>query len=232
MSASAIFASSHFASVLGKVPNYPTSTPDPGSPFGRPGMTALSFLMVNEDHLFSPVVPGRCGASNPEPRRCLTPSPGIPGSRFRAPRNDGALGSEPHLAAGQILHDFLGAAADGVDLDLAVDALDLDARMKPAPPKICTASEAQNAMVCVAWFFIMQISATGLSPCPSRHASISSIACDAATFAPCRPACGGSPGAARAACQSLALLGIGDRLVEADAGIGRAARQPCPSARC
>ena len=38
------------------------------------------------------------------------------------------------------------------------------------------------ARVCVAWFFIMQISATGLSPCPSRHASISSIACDAATF--------------------------------------------------
>ena len=36
-------------------------------------------------------------------------------------------------------------------------------------------------MVCVAWFFIMQISATGLSPCPSRHASISSIACEAAT---------------------------------------------------
>ena len=27
-----------------------------------------------------------------------------------------------------------------------------------------------------------KISATGLSPCPSRHASISSIACDAATF--------------------------------------------------
>ena len=55
-------------------------------------------------------------------------------------------------------------------------------RIKPAPPKICTASEAQNAMVCVAWFFIMQISATGFSPCSSRQASISSIACDAATF--------------------------------------------------
>src|ERR1700719_1250352 len=53
-------------------------------------------------------------------------------------------------------------------------------RIKPAPPKICTASEAQNAMVCVAWFFNMQISATGFSPWSSRHASISSIACDAA----------------------------------------------------
>ena len=55
-------------------------------------------------------------------------------------------------------------------------------RMKPAPPKICTASEAQNAMVWVAWFFIMQISAIGLSPCSSRQASISSIDWDAATF--------------------------------------------------
>src|SRR5258705_7946342 len=35
--------------------------------------------------------------------------------------------SQPHLAAREILHDLLGAAADGVDLDLAVDALDLDA---------------------------------------------------------------------------------------------------------
>src|SRR6478735_11903432 len=32
-----------------------------------------------------------------------------------------------HLPRREILHDFLGAAADGVDLDLAVDALDLDA---------------------------------------------------------------------------------------------------------
>jgi hypothetical protein len=37
-------------------------------------------------------------------------------------------------------------------------------RMGPAPPKICTASDAQNAMICVAWFFSMHISATGLSP--------------------------------------------------------------------
>src|SRR6202035_5603311 len=35
--------------------------------------------------------------------------------------------SQSHLPAGQVLHDFLGAAADRVDLDLAVDALDLDA---------------------------------------------------------------------------------------------------------
>lgn len=35
--------------------------------------------------------------------------------------------SQPHLPARQILHDFLAAAADGVDLDLAVDALDPDA---------------------------------------------------------------------------------------------------------
>ena len=54
-------------------------------------------------------------------------------------------------------------------------------RMKPAPPKICTASEAQNAMVCVAMFFIMQISATGFSPWPSRQANSSSIDCEAAT---------------------------------------------------
>src|ERR1700737_3804969 len=33
--------------------------------------------------------------------------------------------SQPHLAAGEILHDLLGAAADRVDLDLAIDALDL-----------------------------------------------------------------------------------------------------------
>src|SRR5262245_38460405 len=38
-----------------------------------------------------------------------------------------ATPSQPHLPAGEILHDFFRAAADGVDLDLAVDALDLDA---------------------------------------------------------------------------------------------------------
>src|SRR5919109_819818 len=77
-------------------------------------------------------------------------------------------------------------------------------RMKPAPPKICTASEAQNAMVCVAWFFIMQISATGFSPCPSRHASSSSIDWLA---------------------KGLALLGVGNGFIEADPGIGGAARR-------
>src|SRR6476659_9964969 len=35
--------------------------------------------------------------------------------------------SQPHLPARKILHDLLGAAADGVDLYFAVDALDLDA---------------------------------------------------------------------------------------------------------
>src|SRR5262245_37965297 len=34
--------------------------------------------------------------------------------------------SQPHLPAGEVLHDFLGAAADRIDLDLAVDALDFD----------------------------------------------------------------------------------------------------------
>ena len=33
-------------------------------------------------------------------------------------------------------------------------------RMKPMPPRICTAWSAQNCMVCVAWFFSMQTSAT------------------------------------------------------------------------
>ena len=51
--------------------------------------------------------------------------------------------------------------------------------MKPAPPKICTASEAQKASVVVAWFFSMQISAIGSSPCSSRQVSISNIACEA-----------------------------------------------------
>src|ERR1700741_646339 len=35
--------------------------------------------------------------------------------------------SQPHLPAGEILHDLLRAAADRVDLHLAVDALDFDA---------------------------------------------------------------------------------------------------------
>jgi len=43
------------------------------------------------------------------------------------PGHDNGRLSQPHLPAGEILHDLLGAAADGVDLDLAVDALDLDA---------------------------------------------------------------------------------------------------------
>src|SRR6266850_2470879 len=34
---------------------------------------------------------------------------------------------KPHLPRSEILHDLLGAAADGVDLYFAVDALDLDA---------------------------------------------------------------------------------------------------------
>src|SRR5450755_595869 len=50
-------------------------------------------------------------------------------SRARSPRAAAMRGasSQPHLPAGQILHDFLGAAADGVDLDLAIDTLNLDA---------------------------------------------------------------------------------------------------------
>src|SRR5205807_7742490 len=38
--------------------------------------------------------------------------------------------SQPHLPAGEVLHDLLAAAADGVDLDLAVDALDPNAAHK------------------------------------------------------------------------------------------------------
>src|SRR5580658_1175938 len=34
---------------------------------------------------------------------------------------------EPQLPRGEVAHDFFGAAADGVDADLAVDALDLGA---------------------------------------------------------------------------------------------------------
>src|SRR5882757_10896103 len=46
------------------------------------------------------------------------------------PGHDDESISQPHLPAGEILHDLLGAAADGVDLDLAIDPLDLDAAHK------------------------------------------------------------------------------------------------------
>jgi hypothetical protein len=57
---------------------------------------------------------------------------GCPGhlARRRAsllPGHDEEQQSPPHLPTRQVLHDFLAAAADRIDLDLAVDALDLDA---------------------------------------------------------------------------------------------------------
>src|SRR5450432_1822805 len=59
------------------------------------------------------------------PRPCLTSKTWMPGtSPGMTEKNEN---SQPHLPACQILHDLLAAAADGVDLDLAVDALDLDA---------------------------------------------------------------------------------------------------------
>src|SRR5581483_863912 len=97
-------------------------------------------------------------------------------------------------------------------------------RMKPAPPKICTASEAQNAMVRVAWFFIMQISATGLSPWVSRHASISSIACEAGDALRHVDQLVADHLMLRdRLAESLALPGVGNRVLDADAGIGSAA---------
>ena len=43
--------------------------------------------------------------------------------------------SKSHLAARQILRDLLGSRADGVDLHLAIDALDLDAAQEARAAK-------------------------------------------------------------------------------------------------
>src|SRR6476661_119834 len=100
------------------------------------------------------------------------------GDAKRRTRNDG---SQPHLPAGQVLHDLLAAAADRVDLDLAVDALDLDAaHIAGAAENLHRLGSAERHGL-RRLLFSMQISATGFSPWSSRHASISSHACDAAT---------------------------------------------------
>jgi hypothetical protein len=88
-------------------------------------------------------------------------------------------------------------------------------------------------MVWVAWFFIMQISATGLSPLPEpprqhfqhrlrrrdllRH--VDQLVTDHLVLRD------------RLA-ERLAFLGIGDRVLDADAGVGLCSSPPCPCVRC
>src|SRR5437762_2168432 len=99
--------------------------------------------------------------------------------RARPAMAQGERVSQSHLPAGQILHDLFSAATDRIDLDLAVDALDLDAAHVAGAAKDLHRFRGAERHGLRRRFFIMQISATGLSPWVSRHAKSSSIACEA-----------------------------------------------------
>src|SRR6476659_6610623 len=107
------------------------------------------------------------------------------GDAKRRTRNDG---SQPHLPAGQVLHDLLAAAADRVDLDLAVDALDLDAaHIAGAAEDLHRLGGAERRGRAATPAF----QATPARPPPA---------------APYRPACAESPGAAPKVSQTCAAV--------------------------
>src|SRR6185437_4403106 len=131
---------------------------------------------------------------------------------------------KPHLPRSEILHDFLGAAADRIDLDLAVDALDLDAAHEAGAAKDlhCFRRAIRH----------------GLRRLIFHHADLGDRA-----FALYEPPCQHFQHGLRGRnalrhvydlvadhlmlrdrlAECLTFLGIGDRFIDADAGIGGAA---------
>src|SRR5204862_7403778 len=136
-----------------------------------------------------------------------------------------AAPSQPHLPAGEILHDLLGAAADGVDLDLAVDALDLDAAHEAGAAKDLhgfAGAECHGLGGLIFHHADFGDRALALPEPPRQHFQhrlrrrdllrhVDQLVADHLVLRD------------RFA-KSLALLGVGNRLLDADAGVSRATR--------